>query len=337
MNIEDNYWKDKNVLITGINGFVGSNIAIELIKKGCNRIVGVERDLVSNSNLKYSGADNKIILVKGSITDKELVERAVKQYEIDTVFHLAAQAIVTFANSSPSETFHSNIIGTANVLEAIRISPMVKRVVIASSDKAYGQQKQLPYTEESPLAPTFPYDVSKACAEMIAKTYCELYNCPITIVRPCNIYGGGDLNFNRIIPQSIKSILEDKNPVLRSDGSPVREYLYIDDVVDAYLEIAKNIEGRQLKGEVFNIGSDDIIDAKTLTEKMISASGKYLRPDIQGKGNPSGEIDKQFLSSDKLKNTLNWKTKVSLEEGLERTIKWYEKYFKTISDKNLVL
>lgn len=266
-------------------------------------------------------------VVLGDLTNYELVARILNEYEIDTCFHLAAQAIVGVANRSPLSTFESNIKGTWNLLEAARQSPLLKRLVVASSDKAYGGHERLPYSEEDPLTPTHPYDTSKACADMLARAYYHTYQMPVVVTRCANIYGGGDLNFSRIVPDTARSVLQGTNPVIRSDGTPVRDFLYVKDAVDAYLTVAEQIDNGQVKGEAFNFGTASPISVLDLVNSIIEISGKTdLRPIIVGEGKTKGEIDRQYLSSEKARGILGWKPEYSLEAGLRETMKWYERF-----------
>ena len=319
------YWKDKRVLITGVGGFVGSNLAEELVDRGA-LVVGIIKNHIPNSNLSYTKTDRRIKKVFGDLTNFEIVDRAMNEYKIDTVFHLAALPLVTAAIQNPELTLHSNIIGTLNILEAARKSKSIERVIIASSGSVYGKQKSFPYTEEFSLKAKYPYDVSKACSEMIAQSYWHTYNLPVGITRFCNIYGGGDLNFDRIIPGTIQSVIKNKRPIIRSDGSPIHQYVYIGDVVDGYLTFAEKLNSNKLKGEAMNFGSEEKISALQLVEKIIRLSGKELEPDIRG--TVKGEIDGRYLSSEKVKKLLGWYAKVKLDEGLKKTIKWYRDYFK---------
>jgi CDP-glucose 4,6-dehydratase len=244
-------------------------------------------------------------VVRGSITDIALVERAVNEYEADTCFHLAAQAIVGAANRAPTSTFESNVRGTWVVLEACRESRLMQRVVIASSDKAYGSQPVLPYTEEMPLLASNPYDASKAAAEMIARSYHTSFGMRLAITRCANIYGGGDLNYSRLIPGTIRSVLLGERPVIRSDGTPVRDYVHVDDAVNAYMLLAERLEEPGVVGEAFNFGGNTPISALDLVRKILELSGaRNLEPDIQGKGRLAGEIDQQYLDSHKAEQCL---------------------------------
>jgi len=288
------------------------------------------RDEVPNSPLEYFGARAKLRgIVKGNLTDYSAVERAFNEYEIEACFHLAAQAIVGIANRSPLSTFESNIKGTWNVLEAARNSEVLKKLIIASSDKAYGEHERLPYKEDYCLNALHPYDASKACADILARTYYNTYDLPVCVARCANIYGGGDLNFSRLVPDTIRAVLESKNPRIRSDGTPVRDYLYIKDVVSAYLTLGEKLE--KVKGEAFNFGSNAPISVLELVTKILEfSSSKGLRPIIKGKGKPKGEIDRQYLSSEKAEKLLGWMPKYELEKGLKETLEWYKSYFASL-------
>lgn len=314
-------WKNRPVLVTGINGFVGSALAASLVEQGAH-VVGIVRDEIPGSNFNLAGLRDKVTVVRGDLRDPQLLERVMNEYTIDTVYHLAAQAIVTLANRSPRSTFQSNIEGTWNLLEACRGKAHVRAIVIASSDKAYGTHKRLPYQENFPLLPQFPYDVSKACADLIAGSYQKTFGLPIVITRFANIYGPGDMNFSRIVPDTIQSILSDKAPMIRSDGTPERDYLYIDDVIDLYRILAERIE--TTKGEVFNAGHKTPVSVLKVVETLLKISGKkYLKPQILGKGSLHGEIDRQWLDGAKALKVLGWKPRVTLEQGLKKTLNWY--------------
>ncbi|MDP7179752.1 MAG: GDP-mannose 4,6-dehydratase [Candidatus Woesearchaeota archaeon] len=314
------FWEGKNVLITGANGFIGSYVTKALVDKGAN-VTALIRDKIPNSNLILSGTANKINLIEGCLTDIDVIKRALNEYEIDTIFHLAAQAIVTTANRSPLSTFESNIKGTWNVLEACRLHELTKRVVIASSDKAYGDQEKLPYTEESPLLGLYPYDASKACADILSQSYHKTYKLPVAITRLANTYGGGDLNFSRIIPDTIRAIINNKAPIIRSDGTPVRDYMYVEDAASAYITLAENLDNEEVVGKGFNFGTNTPVSVIELVNKMLKAANSELKPVIQGTA--KSEIDKQYLDSSKVKRIMGWEPKFSLDEGLKATIEWY--------------
>jgi CDP-glucose 4,6-dehydratase len=270
--------------------------------------------------------------VRGSISDIALVERAINEYEVDTCFHLAAQAIVGAANRAPLSTFESNIAGTWTVLEACRESRLVDRVVVASSDKAYGAQPVLPYTEAMPLLASNPYDASKACAEIVARSYHAGFGLRLAVTRCANIYGGGDLNFSRLIPGTIRSILLGERPIIRSDGRPIRDYLHIDDAVNAYLLLAERLDQPLVPGQAFNFGGNNPISAVDLVRLVLDVSqATDIEPDIQGKGSLAGEIDQQYLDSHLADSVLGWTPRVDLSSGLRQAIGWYRDHLPSIS------
>jgi len=318
-------WKNLNVLVTGADGFIGSWIANELVAKGAD-VITIVRDIKKQSNLDVLGLRNKINIVHGDLISFETCSRVIQEYEIRTCFHIAAQAIVGTANASPLSTFESNIKGTWNILETARLSKFIKGIVVASSDKAYGVQKKLPYTEESPLLGLYPYDASKACADILARCYFTTYGLPVAVTRNANTYGPADLNFSRLIPDTVCSLLRNKKPVIRSDGTPERDYMYIKDAVNAYLTLASNLDRKNVQGEAFNFGTGKPVSVIELYNKIISLMGKKIRPKVLGEA--KNEIDRQYLSIEKAKRILKWKPKYSLEEGLRETIKWYKDFFK---------
>lgn len=320
-------WEGKNVLVTGGSGFVGSWLVKSLVEKKAN-VIALIRDYVPGSSLIYMGIHPKLrAAVNGNIINYDDVHRIFNEYEIDTCFHLAAQTIVGVANRSPLPTFETNIKGTWNILEVALRSKTLERIVMASTDKVYGEPIKLPITEDHPLSAIYPYDASKACTEILARTYSETYGLPIGITRCCNIYGGGDLNFSRIIPDTIRSIVFNKNPIIRSDGTPVRDFIYITDAVAAYLILAEKLDEKGVKGNAFNFGSNSPIKILDLVNKIIEISGKKLKPRILSKGKLKAEINIQYLSSEKAKKLLDWGVKVPLEMGLKETMKWYTKFF----------
>ncbi|WP_129597657.1 GDP-mannose 4,6-dehydratase [Anaerophilus nitritogenes] len=312
-----NHWENKNVLITGATGFLGGYLTNRLIEKGAN-VIALFRDHIKN--IKFN---KNVNWIKGDLTDRYLLERILGEYEIDTVFHLAAQAIVGIANKNPISTFESNILGTWNVLEACRRSPLVKNIIVASSDKAYGEQ-DLPYKEEMALMGKHPYDVSKSCADLISMSYYHTYKLPVCITRCGNLYGGGDMNFNRIIPQTIESILNQNSPIIRSDGTFVRDYFYVEDAVEAYLLLGEKMSELKLYGEAFNFGSEGYLSVIELVKLILKLMDSHLEPIVLNEGNH--EIKNQYLSIEKSKKILKWKPHFTLEEGIKKTIDWYRKY-----------
>lgn len=321
--MQENYWKDKNVFITGCTGLLGSWLTKKLVEQKAN-VVGLIRDLVPRSNLNLSGFNEKITTVRGELEDYLLLERTLNEYEIDSVFHLGAQTIVTIANRNPLPTFNTNIKGTWNLLEASRRSPTIERIVFASSDKAYGAQEKLPYNEDTPLEGRHPYDVSKSCADLICRSYYETYDLPVCITRCGNFYGGGDLNFNRIVPGTIRSILRNQRPIIRSDGSMIRDYFYIEDGVGAYLTLAEKMDNPKIHGNGFNFSNEKPLDVVGIVNMVLQVMGSDLEPLILNQA--SNEIGKQYLSSEKAKNLLNWKPLYNIEDGLEKTVDWYKKF-----------
>ncbi len=297
----------------------------ELIDQGAN-VTGLVRDHVPQSNLYQGEHIKKMNIVRGSLEDLAVIERALGEYEIDTVFHLAAQAIVGVANRNPISTFEANILGTWNILEACRKHPLIKRVIVASSDKAYGDQENLPYDENMPLQGKHPYDVSKSCADLISHTYFHTYGLPVCITRCGNLYGGGDLNFNRIIPQTIQLVLNGEAPEIRSDGTFVRDYFYIEDAVQAYLLLAEKMEENNLAGEAFNFSNEIQLTVLELVEKILRKMNSNLKPKVLNQG--SNEIKHQYLSAEKARKLLNWTPAYTIDEGLEKTIEWYTEFFK---------
>jgi len=319
-------WKNKRVFITGCTGVLGSWLTIRLVEEGAE-VIGLIRDLVPKSYLNLSGFLARINVVRGSVTEYDVIERALNEYEVDTCFHVAAQAIVGIANNSPLSTFESNIKGTWTLLEAARRVGRLERIVVASSDKAYGSQDILPYTEETPLKGLHPYDVSKTCTDLLAQSYAHTYGLPIGITRCGNLYGGGDLNFNRIVPGAIRSVLTDEDPIIRSNGTPVRDYFYVKDAVTAYLTLAENLDRSEVRGQAFNFSQERPISVLEMVSKIIAISGKtHLKPNILGKS-LEGEIAHQHLSSQKARALLSWKPQYSLEEGLKESIEWYKRFF----------
>ena len=322
--IPNKYWKDKNVFITGCTGLLGSWLIKALVDKEAN-VIGLVRDSVPKSNLYRLGLNNEIITIKGELENYFIMERVLNEYEVDTVFHLGAQTIVGTANRNPISTFDSNIKGTWNLLEACRKSKNIEKIVFASSDKAYGAQDLLPYDEETPLEGRHPYDVSKSCADLLCKSYYHSYHLPVCITRCGNFFGGGDLNFNRIVPGTIRSILNDERPIIRSDGSLIRDYFYIEDGVEAYLTLAENMDNKKILGEAFNFSNEEPLSVLEIVNKILKIMESNLNPLILNE--TFNEIDKQYLSAKKARNTLKWHSLYNLEQGLKKTVEWYEMFF----------
>ena len=317
-------WKGTNVLVTGADGFIGGHVAKALVEKHA-QVTTIVRDIKKVNNLDILDIRNKINIMHGDLVNFADCERSINEYDIEFCFHIAAQAIVGPANRSPLSTFESNIKGTWNILEACKTSKTVKGLIIASSDKAYGQQKKLPYTEQSPLEGYYPYDASKACAEMLSRSYYMAYNLPLAITRNANTYGPADMNLNRIIPDVVTRLIKDTQPVIRSDGTPERDYMYIKDAVDAYLTLAENLHRKEVLGQAFNFGTGKPINVLDLYKKIIKMMGKNVEPKILGEA--KNEIDRQYLDSGKAKKILNWEARYDIDSGLKETIEWYKEYF----------
>jgi CDP-glucose 4,6-dehydratase len=318
-------WRDRPALITGATGLVGSWLTRRLVESGAD-VVCLVRDWVPQSEAVRSGSLEAVKVVRGDICDRELIERTLGEYEINTVFHLAAQTIVGIANRNPISTFESNIAGTWNVLEACRRSPAVKAIVVASSDKAYGDQEELPYSEDTPLEGRHPYDVSKSCADLIAQAYGKTYGSPIAITRCGNFYGGGDLNWNRIVPGTIRSILRGERPIIRSDGRFVRDYFYVEDGAAAYMLLAELLlnEAHRVGGMAFNFSNEIQVTVTELVNRILEKMNSSLEPDIRNQA--SNEIRHQYLSAETARTRLGWRPLFTLDEGLTRTIAWYRHF-----------
>jgi CDP-glucose 4,6-dehydratase len=318
------FWQDRPVLVTGATGLVGHWLTRRLKEAGAD-VVCLVRDWVPQSELVATRLIERIKVVRGDVRDQELLERAIGEYEVDTVFHLAAQTIVSIANRNPVSTFDTNIKGTWCVLEACRRSPGVKQIVVASSDKAYGDHEDLPYDESTPLQGQHPYDVSKSCADLIAHTYAETYSLPVAITRCGNFYGGGDLNWNRIIPGTIRSVIRGKAPIIRSDGSFVRDYFYVEDGAAAYMLLAERLaEKPALSGQGFNFSNEIQVNVLDLVQRILHLMGSQLQPVVLNEAR--NEIRHQYLSAAKARTELGWKPLFTLEEGLSRTIDWYRSF-----------
>jgi CDP-glucose 4,6-dehydratase len=321
------FWRDRPVLVTGASGLQGGWLVRALLASGAD-VVALVRDWVPQSELCRSQLIESVRVVRGDVRDQGVLERLLGEYEVKTVFHLAAQTIVPIANRNPISTFESNIQGTWVVLEACRRSPCVTEVVLASSDKAYGEHERLPYIESYPLIGRHPYDVSKSCADLLARSYAETFGLPAVITRCGNLYGGGDLNWSRIVPGTIRSVLRDEPPVIRSDGKSVRDYFYVEDGAAAYLLAAERLaEDRQLKGEAFNFSNETPLTVLELVGRILKLmKRKDLTPEVRNEA--SHEIPAQYLDAKRARTVLGWTPQFSLDEGLARTIRWYEEYFK---------
>jgi CDP-glucose 4,6-dehydratase len=325
MGVTEQFWQDRPVFVTGATGLVGAWLVKRLLAAGAD-IVCLVRDWVPESEVVRTRDIERVKTVRGDVRDRDCIERTLGEYEIDTVFHLAAQTIVGIANRNPVSTFESNIAGTWNMLEACRRSPTVKSIVVASSDKAYGDQTVLPYSEDAPLQGQHPYDVSKSCADLIAHTYSVSYELPVAITRCGNFYGGGDLNWNRIVPGTIRSVLRGEPPVIRSDGNSVRDYFYVEDGAAAYMTLAEGLANHpELRGEAFNFSYELQISVLDLVRRILSQMGSSLEPDIRNQAN--NEIRQQYLSAKKSRDILSWQPHYTLDAGLSKTIEWYREFF----------
>lgn len=318
------FWQDRPTLVTGATGLLGSWLVGRLVEQGAD-VVCLVRDWVPQSELVRSKTIENVKVVRGDVADRAVLERALGEYEIDTVFHLAAQTIVTIANRNPLSTFETNVKGTWELLEACRSYPTVKQIVCASSDKAYGDHEILPYDEDAPLRGRHPYDVSKSCADLIAQTYAATYGLPVVVTRCGNFYGGGDLNWNRIVPGTIRSILRGQRPVIRSDGSYIRDYFYVEDGAAANILLAERLAAQpDLRGEAFNFSNEIQVTVLELTQRVLAAMGSDLRPDVRNE--VSNEIRHQYLSAAKARRVLNWSPMFDLDGGLKKTVAWYQEF-----------
>jgi CDP-glucose 4,6-dehydratase len=315
------FWRDRAVFITGATGLVGGWLTKHLLEQGAS-VTALVRDSVPASEFVRQGLADRVNVVRGGLASPYLLERAIAEYEIEVVFHLAAQTIVGIANRNPLSTFESNVRGTWNLLEACRRSPMVKSVIIASSDKAYGDQKTLPYKEDMPLQGKHPYDVSKSCADLIAQSYAHTFGVPLAITRCGNFYGGGDLNWNRVVPGTIRSVIRGQRPIIRSDGQYVRDYFYVEDGAAAYMLLAERLmNDTKLRGAAYNFSNEAQISVSDLVTQILAKMGSKLKPEIQNQA--SNEIRHQFLSAERARTELNWRPGFTLDEGLGKTIAWY--------------
>ena len=325
MELNHAFWLDRPTFVTGGTGLVGSWLVRRLVAAGAD-VICLVRDWVPQSELVRTGTLDHIKVVRGDIRDREILERILGEYEIDTVIHLAAQTIITIANRNPISTFESNITGTWNLLEACHRSPKVKQIVVASSDKAYGDQEELPYREDTPLRGQHPYDVSKSCADLIAHMYAVSYDLPVVITRCGNFYGGGDLNWNRIIPGTIRSILRGQNPIIRSDGKYLRDYFYVEDGAAAYMNLVEHLAiNPSLKGEAFNFSNEQQMTVSEIVKKILFLMESNLQAEIRDE--VSNEIVNQYLSAEKARTQLGWQPLFNIEQGLQHTIDWYKKFF----------
>ncbi|MBA3300254.1 MAG: SDR family NAD(P)-dependent oxidoreductase [Thermoleophilaceae bacterium] len=320
-------WGKTTALVTGAQGFIGSWLAERLLEEGA-KVVVPRRDAPAESRFRLHGLEERCEVVQADIIDYESMMRVLNEHDVNAVFHLAAQAIVTTANRSPLSTWETNIRGTYTLLEACRatghVGDPIDRIVVASSDKAYGNHDELPYSEGFALQPRYPYDVSKAATDMIARSYATTYRMPVAVTRLANVYGGGDYNYSRIVPDSARSLVAGKRPVIRSDGSPERDFIYAEDAASAYLAVAASLDREERYGMAWNAGAGDAVSVRTIVDRLVAVSGKELEPDVQGSGTPAGEIDRQFLDSARIREELGWAPRWSLDDGLAETWRWYE-------------
>ena len=321
------FWRDRPVFVTGATGLIGSWLVKSLRAAGAD-VVCLVRDWVPQSALVRDGQLQNVKVVHGDVCDGALLERVLGEYEIATVFHLAAQTIVTTANRNPVPTFRANIGGTWTLLEACRRCASSEQIVVASSDKAYGASEVLPYDETTPLHGQHPYDVSKSCADLIAQSYAHTYGVPVAITRCGNVFGGGDLNWNRIVPGTIRSALQGAAPIIRSDGQFVRDYFYVEDCAAAYLLLAEKMNADPaLRGQAFNFSNEAQITVLQLVERILALMEVDLKPQVLNQA--SNEIRLQTLSAQKARRELGWDALFSLDEGLTRTIEWYRDFLHT--------
>jgi CDP-glucose 4,6-dehydratase len=328
-------WKECRAFITGASGIVGSWLAKRLIKEG-TYVVGLIHDADPQTELFRAGDINRIAVINGALENYASLERAINEHEIDTVFHLGAQPIVNTALRNPLPTFETNIRGTWNLLEACRTHAcLVQRIVVASSDKAYGEAERLPYVEDMPANGRHPYDVSKSCTDLLAMTYAHTYEMPIAIARCGNIFGGGDLNWSRIVPGTIRSLMKAERPVLRSDGTFVRDYIYVEDVVSAYMLLAAGAPRQDVRGQAFNFSLENRVTVTEIVEAIQRIMGRTdLKPDIRDQ--VKAEIRDQYLDAGKARRVLGWSPSYSLEQGLIKTIEWYRHFLSTgWNEKNI--
>ena len=318
------FWQDRPTLVTGATGLIGGWLVRRLLDAGAD-VVCLVRDWVPQSEFVRAGLMDRVKVVNGDVRSQSLLERVLGEYEIDTVIHLAAQTIVGIANRNPVSTFKTNIGGTWALLEACRRSPTVKQIVVASSDKAYGEHQQLPYNEDAPLMGRHPYDVSKSCGDLIAQSYAATYNLPVAITRCGNFYGGGDLNWNRIVPGTIRSVLRGQRPVIRSDGKFVRDYFYAEDGAAANVILAERLAAdKNLIGQAFNFSNESQISVSELVDRILTLMKSDLRPEVRNEA--VNEIREQYLSAAKARDVLGWKPLFTLDDGLQRTIDWYREF-----------
>lgn len=321
------FWKDRSVFVTGASGLLGSWLVKYLLEQEA-RVIALVRDEVPNSNLAYFDLARKVVTVRGDLSDYLLLRRVVNEYEVQTVYHLAAQTIVGVANNDPLSTFEANIRGTWNMLEACRHRPGVREIIVSSSDKAYGTKDKLPYHEDDPLQGAHPYDVSKSCADLITQSYFKTYDLPVCVTRCANLYGGGDLNFNRIVPGTIRSALAGDAPIIRSDGTFLRDYFYVEDAVSAFIMLAEKMHSHKVCGEAFNFSSGTHLTVSQIVNRILQVMQVDLKPRILNE--VTHEIKDQYLSVAKAKRLLGWESQYAIDDGLRQTVKWYAQHLRKI-------
>jgi CDP-glucose 4,6-dehydratase len=321
--VDVGFWRDRPVAVTGATGFLGSHLVGHLVRHGAS-VVALVRDDIPPTAITRSWLDD-VRIVRGDVEDQALLERVLGDYEVRTVFHLAAQSQVGVANRNPVATYEANIQGTWSILEAARRSPRVEQIVTASSDKAYGAQPTLPYDEEMPLLAVNPYDVSKACADLLAQSYHLTFGVPVSITRCGNFFGPGDQNWQRLVPGTVRSVLRGERPLIRSDGSMVRDYLYVEDGALAYLQLAEAMaKDPSVAGQAFNFSTELPLSVLDLVDKIQAAAGTSLEPDILGTA--SHEIDSQYLSAAKARKVLGWAPTMTMDDALAETVGWYREH-----------
>lgn len=314
------FWRNTRVLVTGASGFIGGNLSQELLSRGA-QVITIERDQRPTNTLRLLGILDRVSVVQGDICDSPLVARVLNEYSATHCFHLAAQAIVGVASSGPMSTFETNIRGTYAVLDACRTAAALRGVVVASSDKAYGVHEKLPYTEDAPLLGLYPYDASKACTDILARSYCISFGLRCAVTRNANIYGPGDMNFSRLVPDAIRSALRGVALDIRSDGKMERDYMFVDDGVRGYLMLAEALERDDVAGEAVNFGTQQPVSVLTVTKAVAAIAGEAPEPRVLGIA--KNEIPRQYLDVSKAARLLGWKAEHTLEQGLAKTIPWY--------------
>lgn len=329
-NVDMSFWNQRRVFVTGATGLLGSHMTAELLRRGAD-VVCLVRDWVPDSEAVTAGTLSRCRLVRGDLEDYQLTLRALNEYEIDSVFHLGAQTIVGTASRSPLSTFESNIKGTWVLLEAARQLKKIERIIVASSDKAYGEHDTLPYTEEAPLVGRYPYDVSKSCADLIALAYFHSFRLPVAVTRCGNLYGGGDLNFNRLVPGTIRSALQQESPIIRSDGTFVRDYFYVRDAVDAYLALAERVPDDGFIGEAFNFGTETPLSVIEMATRILTVMDQPSLP-LTVLNQATNEIPRQYLDCTKARARMDWHPAWQLDDALRETILWYTRHLTPSQD-----